>query len=871
MKAVFTKLAMLVFSVLAAAFLWPCNVFAQDAGSSDKKWTRLSGAAVDISINSVGEAYAAGPDGAPWHWDALQQRWRRMSGNFVRITAAEGNRPWAVNADGVLFHYNGLWWENKDTGVVDVAADALGNVFAAKADGTIQKWNPLRSEWRPIEGNARRLAIDTSGQPWAVTVDGQIRAYDGKIWKTLPGHAVDIAINGDDAVVIADLEGQVWTWNAAESRWVVVPGVSKASNVAAAPDGGPWAVVEGGVIMATTLLVAPEQIKTEEGRARQIKAQEAHAQIENAPVAVAPNAQAAPVTAVTSTAPPADAIASTASPQKARAVVAPSVTATDGATASASGESTSAVVAPSSENTGSINPNAVSAKGPITFVNTLKTAASLAIGADGSVFGLDVDGNLLRWSNARKRFDSFPGTLVRIAVDPSGNPWGISALGRVFRHTGKLWKQIPNATASDIAISSDGIVVTADANGKLYRLNSEMTRFELIPGNGILLAVAPNGTPWTIRSDKLVQRCDALPCKVIPQKAENIAIGPDGSVWIVSDRSQLMRLKADGQNFEVVITSGHTPSKVAVGPNGYPWVVSDASIALASQYFPRDETNDSLVASATAGDTVGTGNTETVVTAQVTGFVFSKTMQFETINSDALNSGQWAHLDAGNDGKFYAYNKGGGVTTYNANQNKFVDISTKFGTDWADMSDFAVASNGDIWAYTLNPLTGLFRERDNAHTEYTVSGGTAEGPVAIAPDDTVYALFSFSGSNHTIYKKASTATSFTKFSNDVDVLDIGVGPGNDVWIVDRNNYVKQWTGSQFEKRPASGQLAGRIDVGSDGTVYIKGTDNALRKWNGANNSFDKINNTNIGYVAVDDDGRPWTSVDSTPTIKRAKD
>jgi hypothetical protein len=92
-----------------------------------------------------------------------------------------------------------------------------------------------------------------------------------------------------------------------------------------------------------------------------------------------------------------------------------------------------------------------------------------------------------------------------------------------------------------------------------------------------------------------------------------------------------------------------------------------------------------------------------------------------------------------------------------------------------------------------------------------------------------------------------------------------------VWIVDTANYVQQWTGTKFEKRPASGQKASKVDVGADGTVYIRDTNSALRKWNGANNSFDVINNTNIGYVAVDDDGRPWTSVDNTPTIKRAKD
>ena len=65
------------------------------------KWNRLPGTAVDISVNSQGQAYAVAPNGTPWRWDAIEQRWRKMSGDFVRISAAEGNRPWAINSDEI--------------------------------------------------------------------------------------------------------------------------------------------------------------------------------------------------------------------------------------------------------------------------------------------------------------------------------------------------------------------------------------------------------------------------------------------------------------------------------------------------------------------------------------------------------------------------------------------------------------------------------------------------------------------------------------------------------------------------------------------------------------------------------------------------
>ena len=127
-----------ILCVVCVALSWGTGARAQATTGTD--WTRMPGAAVDISINADGQAYVVAPDGTPWRWDKAEQRWRRMSGKFVRITAAEGNRPWAINAEGVVFRYNGLWWENKDTDVADVAADTNGNVYIAKTNGGTKQW-----------------------------------------------------------------------------------------------------------------------------------------------------------------------------------------------------------------------------------------------------------------------------------------------------------------------------------------------------------------------------------------------------------------------------------------------------------------------------------------------------------------------------------------------------------------------------------------------------------------------------------------------------------------------------------------------------------------------------------------------------------
>ena len=819
------------------------QTLAQTPANSD--WARMSGVAVDISINMDGQAYVLSPGGTPWRWDKIEQRWRRMSGSFQRISAAEDNRPWAINSDGVVYRYNGLWWEDRDTDVVDVGADTKGNVYITNANGQIKKWYPLRSEWRPlqgpVDGKARRIAVDSVGQPWVILDNGGIRSFDGKNWISWPGQARDIAFGGMDMVAIADISGQIRTWSDEQKRWVIVAGVKEVFSLGLTPEGKFWVIVKGGKILSNGTLTSEESDTEEETL--------------NQPKVTVPQAPSAVVSVE---------VPSVPTPL---AVIATTPTATPITT-----QDTPTSETPNNNPTASdsLDPVTITTKDKITFINTFKSANNLAIGADGSVFALNNAGNVLRWSNTKKKFDNFPGTLRRIAVDKDGHPWGISALGRVFRHTGRQWKQIPNATASDISIGYDGTVLTANAAGRLYKLNDAGTFFKMIPGTGVsLVAAGPDGTPWAVRTDKLVQRCDVTPCKTYPQKANAIAVGPDGSVYIISNKLQLMRLDKNGK-FKTIQIPGHTPSKVAVGPNGYPWVVSSANIALASIYFDRDEAADQREAAATtASGTTGSGATTTVVSTSASSFIFSKNMTFETVSYENLSPGVYSRLASAPDGTIWAGTGIGGLEKYDSARKKFVDADTKFASDSHDIADFDIAPNGDIWAYTLNPQVGLFRERNKQLKEYTVSGLTS-GDVAVSPDGTVYAIF-YTGGTYYLYKKLVNSENFTRVIQK-DILDISVGPGNDIWIVDRSNYVQQWTGTKFEKRPASGQKASGIAVGkTDGTVYIRDTTNALRKWNGTNNSFDKVNNITVYYLAVDNEGRPWVNTDNTPTIKRGRD
>ncbi len=829
------------FAVLIVAVVLVQNAYAQSEEGTAAEWVTIPGRAIDIAINEEEQIYALDQGGALWRWDPSELRWRSMAGRFVRISAAEGNRPWAVDKDGGVHRYNGLWWEQKAANVLDVAADTRGNVYIAKTDHTLWKWYALRSEWRPIPGKAVRIDIAADQSLWAVRPDRSVFVYDGNEWTPFGGRAFDLAAGPIGAVVIATPEGDIRRLNMQNRSWDLVPGVGSIVTVAITPTGGLWAVNRGGEIYTNQKLKAEVQEEEEEegGKAKGIKA----------PTIFAPVRQASLLTV---------------SQSKAPQIVAPPLSAEPTVPETKSNNPQTAAA--------SIDPATISGPDDFKFVNTRKQASLLAIGKDGSVFGLEKSGDILRWSNHRRDFEEFPGSLVRIAVDPEGNPWGISVLGRVFRHDGRTWRQILGAAASDIAIGGDGSIIIANSSGDLFRFVAADERFVRTNGNGLLVAVDPEGHPWTIRSDQLVQRCDVTPCKPLGQKAISISIGPDGRVWIVSTSDRLMRLDEKSDRFVVVPTLGLSVHDVASGPNGFPWVTTADDIALSSRFFERGEAEDRATAAATGEDTVGTGATDTPVSNQMDGFTFTKNMRFETLGRGDLDMFDTLYMDAGNDGHIYAYNYSGSFTKFDEASKSFKFFPTQLGSFGLRMEDFTVESNGALWAFINDAqgfMNGLYRESNNTYQEFTVPGGENAG-VTAAPDDTIYAIFTFSGGKQYLYQKAPNTNQFRRFSNYSQVAGAGVGPGQDVWIINTENEVMQWTGRRFERRPVSGQFASRISVGANGTVYITDQIGRLFKWNGANKSFDRINNVTARPVAVDDTGRPWIGESNPVVMKRAR-
>lgn len=759
-------------------------------------WVLMNGSAVDLAVDAGGDAFAVSADGLLWRWRHDSGGWGRMSGALSRVAAGSGGKPWGLAPDGTVMRYNGLWWEVLEKRAQDIALDLANNAYVVLRDGSLARYNSLRGDWESLPGSGRRRI--------AVTADG------------LPWTV------GEDGAV-ARWDGRQWQALPGKARDIGIGGDGAAFIVGDDGrlfrwDGGTWNPVEGPTDLAA-IAVAPGGMPW----------------VANSRGAIYAYSLPAP--------PP-------AAKREAPSVVPPSAVSKLGAKRAEQRAAAAAVVASPARRTDPAT---------IEFQDTKATGMTIAIGLDGSVFALMADGQLYRWNNGQMRLLSFPGQFVKIAVDPAGNPWGINLFGRIFRHDGADWRQA-RGTASDISISANGTVLVADANGVLGRYDAAANGFVRIDGSAVFVAAAPDGMPWGLLADGTAVRCRGVPCERLGKQGRSLSIGPDGSAFLVGLDNRLYRYNAARGEWEFIVVPNHTPTTVAVGPSGRPWLVTTQQKLLASTYFPRDESLDRQVATATQGSTTGSGDAATVVSSTATtgGFVFAKSLSVKTYSFPHL--GSLNGVKVGPDGTVLGIDlEDGQIALY-----KFDTKSKTFVPTLKPPEVYTTAVTGPdgmIWALSAS-FDGRVYKQKNATTYERLdlpnpactSCMADNRDLAVGSDGTVYMI----DTTGTVWRRPANSTTFSKFLQGT-YSKVAVGRAGDVWVLDNNYYVRQVVNGKAELRPAGKQTeAYDIGAGPDGSVWISvrnGFSYAAR-WNATNQSFD-LTNKNAVNIDVAPDGRPW--------------
>jgi hypothetical protein len=494
-----------------------------------------------------------------------------------------------------------------------VAVGGRGAVGAMDAAGTVSRRDLRTNAWQEIGRSMARIAVDAAGGFWAIDRQGTLLRLEGREWRAAGQGAAALAAAPDGSIIVATDTGSLARFEPATSTWTAIPG--RASRVAVDARGLVWAVAADGSIARRL----GDSWVGVTGRAKEIAADVSGNVVivgQDGKVYewIEADARWSEVSGTTSAA-----SVGVGGAQLWRADA-------DGrvyARGLRSRNQSPVADADARARTlrGTTDKLAVPDASPLEFTRVAQAAglAELAIGQDGSVYGLMPEGAIRRWSGSQRRFNVFPGTLKRIGVDAAGLPYGIGSNNAFVRHDGSAWRLMRlSAGVSDVSIPGAGDALAVQTDAQLYRvaLNGEQAAAtERLAGNVERVLASPDGSYWYRNTAALLFRCDrAGTCLRFPARAADFAVGPGGTAFIVDDFGNLLRV-TPGASLPEIVRRGST-QRVAVGPNDRPWIIERNGDVLASRLFDRDEAVDPLLArateptaSVTAADPVGTGTT----------------------------------------------------------------------------------------------------------------------------------------------------------------------------------------------------------------------------------------------------------------------
>ncbi len=462
-------------------------------------------------------------------------------------------------------------------------------------------------------------------------------------------------------------------------------------------------------------------------------------------------------------------------------------------------------------------------------------ATDIGIGADGTVWITQTNDPHLssgaaQWNGTE--WQHWSPEAVRVEVDPNGNTWVINSAHQIFHFDGQEWQQLPGK-ATDIGIGANGSVwiVGADemhSRNGVYSWNG--TSWWHLPGQTVLIGndpdypwdigtwvdlpgevarvdVDPNGNPLVVNVDNQIYRYDGHNWHQLPGGANDIAVGADGSVWILgSDEGQSGSSIHRWNGSDWQLMPGEAV-RIAVDRDGNAWVVNKNNAIFRFdgqrwQHLPGSATD------------IGISENGTVWIAGTDERQFgSSILRWEGTQWQTL-PGEAVRIDVGPDGKAWMLD----------------DTNRIFRWD------------GQSW----HQLPGLATD------------------IGVGADSTVWVIANGDGqSDSGIYRWSGNDWEQIPGA----AMRVDVGPDGNTWVVTSAHQISRYDGHGWQLMPGSARDVG---IGADGAVWIIGTEEgelgySVYRWNGT--GWDQAGIEGI-QISVDPNGRPYV-VDNQGFIHRA--
>lgn len=794
-----------------------------------------------------------------------------------------------------------LQWERVQGDAIDIAVSPSGSVAAVDKNGRVFRYNYDSGNWTLIGRNMNQIAVGNDGAFIAVDVRGNVRRFTGTQWISIGSGAKNLAIASNGDLYVSTNQNMLAVLRANEKKWEPISG--SGADVDADSNGLIWRVdVDGSISRRLDDAwigvsgLAKDLDIDQNGRIFVVQ---------NNGILAEWNEQTGSWDSIKGIT---DVASVSINDTQIWATKKNGDIFVSGLKTKSPSPGNEIIISKPGDG-GATDPSEIIDTSPIIFefVSDNTRLEDLAIGQDGSVFGLTSLGDILRWSNNENRFNAFPGRLEKLVIQDSGLPLGIGTNNNLLEHDGEAWRQINLAESLiDITVFENDRILALNTDEKILKISEIRTAFEQLGGPRAQQIAAKNdGSFWIIDNVNRLFKCSgSAQCERQASNAADISIGPAGSVFIIDTNNNLRRFNSVKGEFDL-IRQGNTVS-VAVGPKDRPWIIDGQGRVLQSGYFERDESRDRILA-------IKTEATEKVTTEKPnvggnnTGIQIVTSISFNAVDVPTsavgfpdLGSGLLDITSGRNDvvlatGFSDPCIEGTGRNwLYNPNDRSFVHLDYLQRANIFNAVASETLSSGDLTAIGLTandtkpPVTtpdieALYMQwQENCTTPalLTYADSVFTNGFNIAENQYQDALFDTAGvasssadidvaANNVVVNVdgINTLRFFqpgveTIFANrsDLSFKRVGIGKDqNDLWVTNTANNVYELNPDtdEFELRSVNpDDKAQDIGVGHDGSVFIVNLSGVLKKWDETSQNFTRINKTGVTRVAVDSNGKP---------------
>lgn len=789
-------------------------------------------------------------------------------------------------------------WEKIKGSAVHIGVSGKGRVAAVDRAGDVYRYIHQEDRWQRIGQNMTQIAGGVDGDFWGIDRQQNLRHFTGTQWAAIGSGAHDIALDKDGNVYVATNTSSIAKYNVRRKNWQRIAGT--ATQIAISAQDMIWVIDDKGKLARklddawiSLDIEATDIFSDMSGRLFIIKPdQKLYLWDDTYQQAIAYTA-----------AQTAQNFVSGAANKDQVWVLTPQNTIYASGHENYRLEQNEGIIENRGGNGHSEEAEIVDPS-PMVFelVSNTQTLSDIDIGRDGSIYGLTSSGVIRRWSNGEDRFYDFPGTLKTILVQPSGLPLGIGKNDNLLEHDGEAWRQVNLAEKLiDLALYDDGHLLAVSNDERVIRVSEGRQSFALLGTRAQQIVAHEDGSYWVIDPVKRVFKCtEEASCTQKNIQAEDIAVGPAGSVFVVDTANALRRYDAHEDIFEI-IPQNQKLSRVALGPKDRAWVINTQGKVYAANYFERDESADRKLAiktKATANVTTEQPN----VGGSNSGVQITQSISFNAVNVPTSASG-FSNLGSGlfdltvgaddivlvsgyddgcidGTGRNWAYNAQARAFSHldylkRANMNVLLAVDKLL----------VGAVNGTVPPTTPPPaIPSLVGEWNKAcsdkSTLLTYVASVFEDPSAQASQNFDAATFSteldlgqlpdldYAADGYVANIAPNAEIEFFKpetadnvsFFDELNFMRIGIGKTHkDLWVVSTTYNVYEYNEStnSFDLRSFNADdRAQDIGVGQDGSVFIVNKSGVLKKWDEVSKRFIKTNKSGVTRVAVDSLGKP---------------